>query len=227
MFAPVIPNPDAKLSAEYQAIVESLNNTTTSGSINSNNNLITSFGDLIQIAGIPTTTIVGDECLVPVELVGRPIAGIGPEENESMDLDGIIISNDDMSLINGAEIFSLEELSAELIAEEESSNGSKDQKFTLVNGELPYWAQEMTIPLDELDTEMNRNVNTLDALLKGDVSGAKTFIASGYSTPVQQEAFSPDSSVASLEEEQSSVFEAVEEIDEPVEPVAATKTERR
>lgn len=212
-------NDNAKLSNEFKSIVESL---TTS-----NRNVIpsvTTFNDLLQITGIPTTTVVGDECLVPVEFIGRPSTttsgDFGAEEVESMDLDGIIISND-MALINENELFSLEELSAELTAED----CNIAESATLVNGVLPYWAKDMAIPLDELDTQMTKNDETLNALLKGDVSTAKTAISSDY---LQQQAFSPVSNAS----EDPSVLEEAEivEVIEPKPVVTATtskKAERR
>ncbi len=214
-------NDNAKLSSEFKSIVESL-------ITNNRNNIpsVTTFNDLIQITGIPTTTVVGDECLVPVEFIGRPSitsGDFGAEEVESMDLDGIIISNE-MALINENELFSLEELSAELTAEDCTiADGA-----TLVNGVLPYWAKDMTIPLDELDTEMSKNDETLNALLKGDVSTAKTAISSKY---LQQQAFSPISN-ASDESMDASVLEEAEivEVIEPKSVVTATtskKAERR
>lgn len=206
---------NAKLSNEFKSIVESLitNN-------RSNIPSVTTFNDLIKITGIPTTTVVGDECLVPVEFIGRPSTTtsgeFGAEEVESMDLDGIIISND-MALINENELFSLEELSAELTAEDCTiADGA-----TLVNGVLPYWAKDMTIPLDELDTEMSKNDETLNALLKGDVSTAKTAISSDY---LQQQAFSPISN--SEESMDASVLEEAE-IVEVIEPVVTATTSKK
>jgi len=225
----VVVNPsNDKLSAEFKSIVESL--TTTSNNASSvnpatiKNQVVTSFDDLIQITGIPTTTVVGDECLVPVEFIGRKISGgdLGPEEAESMDLDGIIISND-MALVNESELFSLEEISAELIAEECGSLGA-DDKSMLVNGVLPYWAKDMTIPLDDLDTEMNRNDETLNALLQGDMSTAKTF---ALPSPIYtKQAFSPISTASEDMEDCTSELEEAEVI-EVVEKPAPKKSERR
>jgi hypothetical protein len=171
--AAVTPPPSTeKLSQEYKSIVESLTTTTTSGksiapvvAATTTSSVVGSLEDLIQITGIPTTTVVGDECLVPVEFIGRPSStgeALGPNESESMDLDGIIISSE-MEFINEHELFGLEELSAELIAEEISTT---ENNSTLVNGVLPQWAKEITIPLDELDTAMNKNDQTLTALLQ-------------------------------------------------------------
>jgi len=216
-------NDNAKLSEEFKTIVESL---TTNN--RSNMPSVTTFNDLIQITGIPTTTVVGDECLVPVELIGRPSTttsgDFGAEEVESMDLDGIIISND-MALINENELFSLEELSAELTAEDcNTADGA-----TLVNGVLPYWAKDMAIPLDELDTAMSKNDATLNALLKGDVSTAKTAISSNY---LQQQAFSPisnpEESMDASNLEEAEIIEVIEP--KPVVTATATtskKAERR
>ncbi|CAL8123819.1 unnamed protein product [Orchesella dallaii] len=216
-------NDTAKLSAEFKSIVESLNPADATPTP-TNNNVIatTTFGNLIHITGIPTTTVVGDECLVPVEFVGRTSTISGSGEAETMDLDGIVISND-MEFISERELFSLEELSAELVAEE--SNHSAEgtvSNATLVNGVLPQWAKEMTIPLDELDYELSKNVSTLDALLKGDVSAAKNCIASpGY----VQEAFSPVASVSSEDDEDCVMETAVEVVE--TKPAVPVKQERR
>jgi len=195
---------------------------------------VNSFGNLFQSAGIPTTTVVGNDCLVPLEVIGRPstTGSIGEEEIESMDLDGIIISND-IRLVNENELFGLDELSQELAIEENSNGNIANSNATLVNGVLPYWAKDLVIPVDELDTEMSRNVDVLDALLKGDVSGAKNVITPGYSSPVTvKQPFSPIS-VYSDSSDDDILFEETIETSEVVqsepEPVveAAKKSERR
>lgn len=240
---PVVPqsvvavpsNDNARLAVEFKSILESLNtanrisvnsgNTTTINNINQGY----SYGSLLQAAGIPTTTVVGDECLIPVEFVGRPstTGSIGGEEPESMDLDGIIIS-DDLTLVNESDLdlLSLGELSAEL-AIEENSNGivNTNGNATVVNGVLPYWAKNMMIPVDDLDNQLDMNVNALDALLKGDVSAAKNAISSGYSSQLHiKQAFSPVSVYSSDEDDSSFVEETIQpaEVIQPL-PVVEEK----
>jgi hypothetical protein len=235
----VIPSNDSsKFSAEFKSILESLNsanrinvnsgNGNTIAISNFNKNEVSSFGSLFQTAGIPTTTVVGDECLIPVEFVGRPCANgsIGEDEAESMDLDGIIISDDDITLVNESELFSLGELSAELATDENSNSSIVNGKATLVNGVLPYWAKDMTIPLDDLDTEMIRNVDTLDALLKGDVSAAKNVIhQTGYSSPVPvEQAYSPIPTYSSSDDDDDDAL--VEEAVQPAEVLEAAPTKK-
>jgi len=238
----VTPSIDnSKFSVEFKSILESLTtankininsgNTTTISPIN-NSIHVNSFGNLFQSAGIPTTTVVGNDCLVPLEVICRPSAtgSIGEEEAESMDLDGIIISND-IRLINENELFGLGELSAELAMDENSSANIVSSNATLVNGVLPYWAKDLVIPIDELDTEMTRNVDALDALLKGDVSGAKNVITPRYSSPVTvTQPFSPIS-VYSDSSDDSIIYEETIETAEVVQPEpvveAKKKSERR
>lgn len=220
--AAINTNDTAQLSAEFKSIVESLNPTSSTSAPTNNVIATPSFGNLIQITGIPTTTVVGDECLVPVEFVGRASSVNGSGEAETMDLDGIVISND-MEFINERELFSLEELSAELVAEERNhSIEANVNNATFVNGVLPQWAKGMTIPLDALDYELSKNVSTLDALLKGDVTTAKSCISSpGY----VKEAFSPVSNYSS-EDDEDTMMETVVEVVE-TKPAAPVKQERR
>jgi len=222
---PVVPqsvvaipsNDNARLAVEFKSILESLN-TANRISINSGNTTTINnssqghcYGSLLQAAGIPTTTVVCDECLVPVEFIGRPSAtGSIGEEPESMDLDGIIIS-DDLTLVNESDLFSL---SAELALEENSNGSIVNSNATLVNGVLPYWAKDMMVPVDDLDNQLDMNVNALDALLKGDVYAARNAISSGYSSqlPIKQ-AFSPISVYSSDEDDSILVEDTISPVE--------------
>ncbi|ODM94614.1 Activating transcription factor of chaperone [Orchesella cincta] len=218
-------NDTVKLSAEFKSIVESL--TPSLATVPINNVIATNtFENLIQITGIPTTTVVGDECLVPVEFVGRASSISGTGDAETMDLDGIVISNE-MEFINERDLFSLEELSAELVAEESNHSTTKGSvnNAMLVNGVLPQWAKGMTIPLDNLDYELSKNDETLNALLKGDVPAAKSCISS---PAYVQEAFSPVSNFSSEDDETNMMEEdAAVEVIETTKPAAPVKQERR
>lgn len=238
--AAAVDKTNAKFTEEYMSILESLASgnklKALSGNTNCsyiNNNGANYSGGLFHGAGIQTTTVVGDECLVPVEFIGRQCANannngkLGEVEAESMDLDGIIISND--------ELVSLGELSSKLSDEDNTLNNNG---ATLVNGDLPYWAKDITIPLDELDSQMIKNDATLTALLKGDVSTAKNVISTGYSSSVAKESFSPVSAYSEddsylLEETQENNMEmesaetAVKPDPAPLEEEPKKKVERR
>lgn len=146
-------NISVSLASEYNSIMESLPKQEQ---------------PMVQFAGIPTT-ILPDNILVPVEISTASVdAAFGAQEPESMELDNIIVA-DDMKFVDENALFSFEEIPQDLVSELGLTSSSASTA-----GVEP---KMITITFDDLDLQMDRAENTLDALLKGDVSQAYSHIS--------------------------------------------------
>jgi len=139
-----------QLKAEFEAILESLPTDSSS------------YGEVIDIVGIPTT-LVGDEEMISFDLAEETIANDMGFETEM-----------EVSSTEDASVILIDEKDADVLfqVEEEELNISDQYEYEAFVASSP----ENSICEDEDDMEANTAENILDALLQGDLQKAESFI---------------------------------------------------